>query len=42
MAQVKRGKLGIDNVFVIFAVIGFALLPVYFGKKIKNNQEKIV
>jgi len=42
MAQVKRGKLGFDTVFIAFAIVGFALLPTYFGKKIKDNQKKIV
>jgi len=38
MAQIKRGKLGVDTVFIIFAVIGLGFLPYYFGKKIKSNQ----
>lgn len=35
MAQVKRGKLGADTIFIAFALVGFALLPTYFGKKMK-------
>lgn len=35
MAQVKRGKLGFDTVLIAFAVLGFGLLPVFFGKRIK-------
>jgi hypothetical protein len=42
MAQVKRGKLGLDTVFIAFALVGFVLLPSYFGTKIKQNQKKIV
>lgn len=42
MAQVKRGKLGFDTIFIAFALIGFVLLPTYFGKRLKQNQKKIV
>jgi hypothetical protein len=42
MAQVKRGKLGFDNVLIAFAVLGFIMLPIYFGSKIKESQKKIV
>ena len=42
MAQVKRGKLGFDTIFIAFGILGFALLPAYFGKKIQQNQKKIV
>jgi hypothetical protein len=42
MAQVKRGKLGFDNVLIAFAVLGFVMLPIYFGSKIKESQKKIV
>jgi hypothetical protein len=35
MAQVKRGKLGFDTVLIAFAILGFVMLPTYFGKKIK-------
>ncbi len=42
MAQVKRGKLGFDTIFIAFAIVGFVLLPTYFGKKLKSNQQKII
>ena len=42
MAQVKRGKLGMDTVFIVFGIMGFIFLPYYFGSKIKKNQAKIV
>ncbi len=42
MAQVKRGKLGMDTVFIAFGIIGFLFLPYYFGSKIMKNQAKIV
>lgn len=42
MAQVKRGKLGFDTVLIAFGILGFVLLPTYFGKKIMENQKKIV
>ncbi len=35
MAQIKRGKLGFDTIFIGFALVGFALLPIYFGRRIK-------
>jgi hypothetical protein len=38
MAQVKRGKLGVDTIFIAFGIMGFIFLPYYFAKKLKSNQ----
>jgi len=35
MAQIKRGKLGFDTIFIAFGILGFALLPTFFGKRIR-------
>lgn len=42
MAQIKRGKLGVDTIFIAFGIMGFFFLPYYFGKRIKQNQQQIV
>jgi hypothetical protein len=38
MAQVKRGKLGLDAIFIVFGLAGFVLLPLFFGKRIMKNK----
>lgn len=39
MAQIKRGKLGIDNFFILFGIFGSLIIPVYVFQKFKKNRE---
>ena len=42
MAQIKRGKLGIDNFFIFFAIFGSLMIPMYVFNKFKKNREAII
>ena len=42
MAQIKRGKLGIDNFFILFGIFGSLLIPVYVYNKFKKHKEDII
>lgn len=42
MAQIKRGKLGTDNFFILFGIFGSLLIPVYVYHKFKKHREDIV
>jgi hypothetical protein len=38
MAQIKRGKLGVDNFFILFGIFGSLLIPVYIYNKFRKNR----
>ena len=42
MATIKRGKLGIDNFFIFFAIFGSLMIPLYVFQKFKKNREEII
>jgi len=42
MAQIKRGKLGVDNFFIFFGIFGSLMIPLYIYNKFKKNREAIV
>ena len=42
LSQIKRGKLGVDNIFILFALLGSAMIPTYFYFKFQKNRETIV
>ena len=42
MSQIKRGKLGMDNFFILFGIFGSLLIPVYIFNKFKKNREAII
>ena len=42
MATIKRGKLGIDNFFILFGIFGSFLIPLYVFHKFKKNREAII
>jgi hypothetical protein len=42
MAQIKRGKLGMDNFFIFFGIFGSLMIPLYIYNKFKKNREAIV
>ena len=42
MAQIKRGKLGIDNFFIFFGIFGSLMIPLYVFQKFKKHRENIV
>lgn len=42
LSQIKRGKLGMDTIFIAFAICGGLLLPAYFYKSMKEHREKII
>jgi hypothetical protein len=35
LSQIKRGKLGMDTLFIPFAIFGSILLPFYFYKQMQ-------
>lgn len=39
MAQIKRGKLGVDNFFILFGIFGSLLIPLYVYKKFRKHKE---
>ena len=41
-AAIKRGKLGIDNFFIFFAIFGSLMIPVYVFHKFKKHRENII
>lgn len=41
-SQIKRGKMGIDGVLILFGIFGSILLPMIFYQKFKKNKEIIV
>lgn len=41
-SQIKRGKLGADNILIVFAVIGSLLLPFIIYERFRNNRSTIV
>lgn len=41
-SQIKRGKLGMDGFFILFAIFGGLLLPAFFYQKFKSNKENII
>ena len=41
-SQIKRGKLGVDNIFILFALLGSAIIPTYFYLRFQKNRETIV
>ena len=41
-SQIKRGKLGVDNFFILFAILGSAMIPIYFYFRFQKNRETIV
>jgi len=38
MAQIKRGKLGMDNFFIVFSIFGSLMIPLYVFNKFKKNR----
>lgn len=42
LSQIKRGKLGMDGFFILFAVFGGLLLPAIFYQRFKSYKENIV
>ena len=42
MAQIKRGKLGVDNFFILFGIFGSLMIPVYIYNKFRKHREEIV
>jgi hypothetical protein len=42
MAQIKRGKLGMDNFFILFGIFGSLMIPLYIYNKFKKHREDIV
>jgi hypothetical protein len=42
MAQIKRGKLGVDNFFILFGIFGSLMIPVYVYNKFKKHREDII
>ena len=38
MAQIKRGKLGMDNFFIFFVIFGSLMIPLYVYNKFKKNR----
>lgn len=42
MAQIKRGKLGIDNFFIFFGIFGSIMIPVYIFQKFRKHREEII
>lgn len=42
MAQIKRGKLGIDNFFILFGIFGSLMIPLYIYHKFKKHREEII
>jgi hypothetical protein len=42
LSQIKRGKLGVDNLFILFAIVGSVALPAYFYQRFKKNKEIII
>lgn len=41
-SQIKRGKLGMDSIFILFAIIGSVTLPFIFYQRFKKNKEIII
>lgn len=42
MAQIKRGKLGVDNFFILFGIFGSLLIPLYIYRKFRSHREEII
>ena len=42
MAQIKRGKLGVDNFFIFFGIFGSLMIPLYIYNKFKKHRENII
>ncbi len=42
LSQIKRGKLGMDGFFILFAVFGGILLPAIFYQRFKSYKENII
>lgn len=42
MSQIKRGKLGVDNFFILFGIFGSLMIPLYFFNKFRKNRENII
>lgn len=42
MATIKRGKLGVDNFFIFFAIFGSLLIPLYVFHRYKKQREAII
>ena len=42
MAQIKRGRLGADNFFILFGIFGSLMIPVYIYNKFKKHREDII
>lgn len=42
MAQIKRGKLGVDNFFILFGIFGSLMIPAYIYNKFRKHREEIV
>lgn len=41
-SQIKRGKLGMDGVLILFGIFGSIALPFIFYERFKKNKEVIV
>lgn len=42
MAQIKRGKLGVDNFYILFGIFGSFLIPYYVYRKFRKHREDII
>lgn len=42
MAQIKRGKLGMDNFFIFFSIFGAFMIPVYVFTKFRKHKQDII
>lgn len=41
-AHIKRGRLGVDNLFIAFGILGSFMLPLYFINKFRKNRQALV
>ena len=41
-SQIKRGKLGADNILISFAMIGSLLIPFMIYERFKKNRKDII
>lgn len=42
MAQIKRGKLGMDNFFIFFSIFGAFMIPLYVFTKFRKHKQDII